>query len=138
ARDARLLEPVERLVDDETTALENPDAARDALDVTDEMRREQDRALAVARHVDELLEKPTARERIKARDGLVEHDELGLVADRREDRELLPLADRHLVRGLVERHGPLARQTCHEVRVPARVKLADEVEKPRAAQRFDE
>src|SRR5690606_40225962 len=113
-------------------------AARDALDVADQMGRKKYRAIAAARHVDQFLQELAPRERIEARNGLVEHDELGLVADGRDDRELLPLADGQLVRRPVERHGPLAREPSDEVSIPARVELAHEIEKARAAQRLDE
>ncbi len=52
-------------------------------------------APAVRRDLDELLEELAPRDRVEARDRLVENQEVGLVPEREQDRELLPLADRH-------------------------------------------
>src|SRR5690606_7860504 len=137
-RDAPLLELIERLVHEKVALFQNPDAARDALDVADEVRRKDDCPVAAARDIDELLQEAAARDGIEAGDGLVEDEQLGLVAERRENGKLLPLTNGHLVRSLVERHRPFLRQPLDQAAVPPRVELADEVDELPAVHRRDE
>ena len=59
--------------------------------------REHDRAAAVRGDLDDLLEEVAARERVQARDGLVENQQIGPMAERQHDRELLPFADGHVL-----------------------------------------
>ena len=63
-------------------------------------------AVAVRRDLDDLLEKLPACDGIEARDGLVENQDVGPVAEPEQDRELLALTDRHVLDALLEGRPP--------------------------------
>jgi hypothetical protein len=75
--------------------------------------------------VDDLLEELTARDRVEARDRLVEDQEVGAVAECEQNRQLLALADRHPLDALAEVELPLAREPRDERVVPARIEGCD-------------
>ena len=69
---------------------------------------------------EQLVQELPPRDRVEARDGLVEHEEVRLVAERREHGELLPLADGQRGDAPVERHAPLRDQAVDEIAVASR------------------
>ena len=118
----RLLERVDLALPVQPAVLDDPDLVRGALEIRDDVRREQHRASPILRDIEQLSQELPACDRIQARHGLVEHQQLRLMAERRQHRELLALADRKRRDAPIGRHVPLGDEAVDERAIPVRVK----------------
>jgi hypothetical protein len=78
----RVLERVEVAGPREPAVLQDPHLVRHTLEIRHDVRREQHRARRVGRAVDELGDEAAACDRVEASHRLVEHEQVGTVAER--------------------------------------------------------
>ena len=76
----------------DATVGEQDQVVADALEVGDEVRGEHDGDGVLGGELHQALQELAARERVEARDRLVEHEQLGPLGDRERQRELGALA----------------------------------------------
>jgi hypothetical protein len=96
----------------------------DALEVGDDVRREEHGQAAVRDRLHQRLKELAPRERVESRDGLVEDEQLGALRERERERNLGLLPARQRPDLLLERD-PQAREPApREGVVPTRVELA--------------
>ena len=69
------------------------------------------------------------RHRVEARHGLIEDQQVRLVPEREQDRELLPLADGHVLDARPQRRRPTRRRGASmSVAIPARIERGDDAQ----------
>ena len=73
-----------------------------------------------------LLQELPPRDRIEAGHGLVQHQQLGLVTEREQDRQLLPLADRHVLDVAGANRPPTRRTAARSARRPSAIERGDQ------------
>ena len=109
--DDRLLERIQIALPVEPAVLEDPDAIRKPLDVRNDVRRKDDGALPIRRDRRASCSRNCRRAmRIETGHGLIEHQQIRIVPERQQDRQLLPLAHRHALDACLRIHAPLAAQ----------------------------
>ena len=115
--------------DAHASVYQDHDVLADALDVGEDVRRE-DHARAVFGHdAHELLEQLEASDRIEVRDWLVEKQHLGPLAERERKRHLGALSGRKRPDRTVERQAEVL-DTCERVGVvPSRIEPASDLER---------
>src|SRR6187455_885409 len=91
--DDGLLERVEIALPVQAAVLDDPDLVRGPLEIGDYVRGEQHRAILVFGDREQLPKELPPRNWIEACDGLVEHEQVRSVAERRQHGKLLALAD---------------------------------------------
>ncbi len=84
----------------EATLGEQDQVVTDAFEVSDQMRGENDADLVLGRELHQALEELAPRQRIEARDWLVEHEQLRALGHSERQRELRALAARERARAL--------------------------------------
>ena len=92
------------------------------------MRGEDDGEACLGDRVHQGLEELTAGERVEARDGLVEEEELGPLREGERERHLRPLAARERADPLAERNAQASQTILGPLSVPAAVQAAAEGE----------
>ena len=100
---------------------EHDQVVADAFEIGDEMRREHDADTALGDDLHQVLEELAPRERIQARDRLVEEQQLGPLRDRQREGELRALTAGERSRALTRIEVELARCALGEVAIPVRV-----------------
>src|SRR5437762_3452922 len=115
--------------DAHASVYQDHDVLADALDVGEDVRRE-DHARAVFGHdAHELLEQLEARDRIEVRDWLVEKQHLGPLAERERKRHLGALSGRKRPHRTVERQAEVLDARERVGVVPSRIEPASDLER---------
>jgi len=124
----RFGEVIERGIDDETMLVQEHDARGDALEIRDDVRREEygGPALGGARH--DLAEEIATRDRVEGRGRLIEHQEIRVDRQASNERHALPFTRREAFEPPHRGDLPACEREFHESGVPARVLAAHERE----------
>jgi hypothetical protein len=134
----RLLERIGLSLPRQPALLENPDSIGQPFDIRHDVRRKDDCSLPIRGDLHQFLEKEPARHRIEARHRLIQHEQIRPVTKRAEDREFLPLADRHALDPRRAIHSPFHAEAVHELGIPARIERLRQFQLIICAQRVDE
>ncbi len=105
---------------------EDDEEVTDPLDVSDEVRRENDADVVVGDGLHEYLKELTSCERIEARYGLVEEHRLGPLRNRESECQLGALATRKFAGALTRVKTELLNARLSEHSVPVRVRVRAE------------
>ena len=123
---------------DQRALAQHPDVARHPLQVANDVRRVQQCAGEFARNGEDLLHEATPRHRVQARCRLIQHQQVGLVAQRTQRGKLLAFTSRQSADAPREWHFPLARQPIDQRLVPARMQRGNQPQLLGAGQQPDQ
>ena len=120
----RVLDVVERAAEDDPPAIDQRDAVGHALDLVEQVRREEDRSPFLGDRADDRAEDVAADDRVEAARRLVEHEQFRPVGQGEHQAGARPLALREVLHLGRRIEGERVAQFLGEGRVPVRVERA--------------